>query len=80
MYTNLVLLKENKLTNKEVNVIFTGEPMPLVNKEKKRKSGRTVKGKFVAFTFLLITIVVIAVAFQVAKNFIQIQEKTIKIG
>ena len=80
VYTNLVLLKENKLTNKEVNVIFTGEPMPLVNKEKKRKSGRTVKGKFVAFTFLLITIVVIAVAFQVAKNFIQIQEKTIADG
>lgn len=80
LYTNIVLVKEKKLTNKEVNVIFTGEPMPLVNKEKKRKSGRTVKGKFVAFTFLLITIVVIAVAFQVAKNFIQIQEKTIADG
>ena len=80
IYNNLILLKENKLTNKEINVIFTGEPMPLVNKDKKKRNGKSVKRKFVAFTFLLITIVVIAVAFQVAKNFIQIQEKTIADG
>ena len=62
IYNNLILLKENKLTNKEINVIFTGEPMPLVNKDKKKRNGKSVKRKFVAFTFLLVTIVVIAVA------------------
>ena len=80
IFSNLQKIKEQKLTNKEINVIFTGEPMPLVNKDKKKRNGKSVKRKFVAFTFLLVTIVVIAVAFQVAKNFIQIQEKTIADG
>ncbi len=77
LYQNI---HEKKLTQSEVNSLFTGAAMPLKNLRKNFQRLPSLKKKLIAFTFSLIIAVVIAVSLENGYKVIRLQEQTMAAG
>lgn len=73
-------IHEKKLTNSEINSLFTGAAMPLKKLSKKFRRLPSLKKKLIAFTFSLIIAVVIAVSLQNGYKVVRLQEQTMAAG
>ena len=73
-------IHEKKLTQSEVNSLFTGAAMPLKNLGKNFRQLPSLKKKLIAFTFSLIIAVVIAVSLENGYKVVRLQEQTMAAG
>ena len=77
LYQNI---HEKKLTQNEVNSLFTGAAMPLKNLGKNIKRLPSLKKKLIAFAFSLVIAVVIAVTLENGYKVVRLQEQTMAAG
>ena len=77
LYQNI---HEEKLTQNEVNSLFTGAAMPLKKSEKKLRRLPSLKKKLITFAFSLVIAVVIAVTLENGYKVIRLQEQTMAAG
>jgi hypothetical protein len=77
LYQNI---HEKKLTQNEVNSLFTGVAMPLKNLGKNIKRLPSLKKKLIAFAFSLVIAVVIAVTLENGYKVVRLQEQTMAAG
>lgn len=70
--------KENSLIFKEINSLISGDIMPLLKKSSKKNDGtkRSLRGKLVGFTIVLVIVVTLFVTLQNGVNMVQSQQKT----
>lgn len=71
-------LKENSLSVKEMNSLLSGDIMPLLKKSSNKQFGRqrSLRGKLVGFTIVLVIVVTLFVTLQNGFNMVSTQEKT----
>ena len=73
-------IHEKKLTQNEVNSLYTGAAMPLKNLRKNFRRLPSLKKKLIAFAFSLVIAVVIAVTLENGYKVIRLQEQTMAAG
>ena len=73
-------IHEKKLTESEINSLFTGAAMPLKNLQKNFRRLPSLKKKLIAFAFSLVIAVVIAVTLENGYKVIRLQEQTMAAG
>ncbi len=73
-------IHEKKLTESEINSLFTGAAMPLKNLRKNFSRLPSLKKKLIAFAFSLVIAVVIAVTLENGYKVIRLQEQTMAAG
>ncbi len=73
-------IHERKITESEINSLFTGAAMPLKNFRTKFSRLPSLKKKLIAFAFSLVIAVVIAVTLENGYKVIRLQEQTMAAG
>ena len=73
-------INDKKLTESEINSLFTGAAMPLKNLQKNFRRLPSLKKKLIAFAFSLVIAVVIAVTLENGYKVIRLQEQTMAAG
>ncbi len=73
-------IHEKKLTESEINSLFTGAAMPLKDLRKNFSRLPSLKKKLIAFAFSLVIAVVIAVTLENGYKVIRLQEQTMAAG
>ena len=73
-------IQEKKLTESEINSLFTGAAMPLKNLRKNFKRLPSLKKKLIVFAFSLVIAVVIAVSLENGYKVVRLQEQTMAAG
>ena len=68
---------EQKIISMEIKALISGESMPTSKIKTKKEKQRSLRGKLVAFTIVLVAIVVLFVTLQNGNNMIATQEETL---
>ncbi len=68
---------EQKIISMEIKALISGEAMPTSKIKIKKEKQRSLRGKLVGFTIVLVAIVVIFVTLQNGNNMISTQEETL---
>ncbi len=68
---------EQKIISMEIKALISGEAMPTSKIKTKKEKQRSLRGKLVGFTIVLVAIVVIFVTLQNGNNMISTQEETL---
>ena len=69
--------KEKKIVSMEIKALISGEAMPGSKVKNKQERQRSLRGRLVAFTIVLVAIVVLFVTLQNGSNMISTQEETL---
>ena len=69
--------KENKLVDMEIKALITGETMPSLKVRTNQEKQKSLRGKLVGFTIVLVAVVVLFVTLQNGNNMISTQEETL---
>lgn len=68
---------EQKIISMEIKALISGEAMPTSKIKTKKEKQRSLRGKLVGFTIVLVAIVVLFVTLQNGNNMISTQEETL---
>ena len=69
--------REKKIIKMEIKALISGEAMPSSKIKTKAEKQRSLRGKLVAFTIVLVAVVVLFVTLQNGNNMISTQEETL---
>jgi len=69
--------KEKKLVSMEIKALITGEAMPSLKNKTSHERQRSLRGRLVGFTIVLVAVVVLFVTLQNGNNMISTQEETL---
>lgn len=69
--------KEKKIVAMEIKALITGEAMPSLKAKTNQEKQRSLRGKLVGFTIVLVAVVVLFVTLQNGNNMISTQEQTL---
>ena len=69
--------KEKKLISMEIKALISGEAMPSTKNKIKQEKQRSLRGRLVGFTIVLVAVVVAFVTIQNGNNMISTQEETL---
>ena len=69
--------KEKKLINMEIKALISGEAMPSTKNKIKQEKQKSLRGRLVGFTIVLVAVVVLFVTIQNGNNMISTQEETL---
>ncbi|MBO4532106.1 MAG: SpoIIE family protein phosphatase [Treponema sp.] len=69
--------KEKKLISMEIKALISGDAMPSLKNKTKKEKQRSLRGRLVGFTIVLVAIVVLFVTIQNGNNMIATQEETL---
>ena len=68
---------EQKIISMEIKALISGEAMPTAKIKTKKEKQRSLRGKLVGFTIVLVAVVVLFVTIQNGNNMIATQEETL---
>ena len=69
--------KEKKLISMEIKALISGEAMPSTKNKTKQEKQKSLRGRLVGFTIVLVAVVVLFVTLQNGNNMISTQEETL---
>ena len=69
--------KEKKIISMEIKALISGEAMPSSKPKTKKEKQKSLRGKLVGFTIVLVAVVVLFVTLQNGNNMISTQEETL---